>query len=198
MSASARVLRACLAAAAAAALLTACGSDGGSSSAGSAASPAASAAPATTATSAGTSAAPQAAGTPSAGATAGKEPCGPAAGAKWVYVEGIQTETTGLLLNGSAPKVTCHDGATAPTVERQPDAPTDTYPLASTAKVLLQTPGKQPAPAATANDLAKLFKAHGEGKNAFGAFGWQGNVFTIRTDAHNTVVFIAQGLSVNP
>ncbi|GAA1091127.1 hypothetical protein GCM10009663_38680 [Kitasatospora arboriphila] len=115
-----------------------------------------------------------------------------------MYVEGIQTETTGLLLNGSAPKVTCHDGATAPTVERQPDAPTDTYPLASTAKVLLQTPGKQPAPAATANDLAKLFKAHGEGKNAFGAFGWQGNVFTIRTDAHNTVVFIAQGLSVNP
>ncbi|WP_030267014.1 hypothetical protein [Streptomyces sp. NRRL B-24484] len=196
MSASARVLRASLATAAAAALLTACGSDGGSSSA-------ASAAPATTAASAGTTTAPQTAGTPtagtpSAGATVGKEPCGPAAGAKWVYVEGIQIETTGLLLNGSAPKVTCHGGATAPTVERQPDAPTDTYPLAPTAKVLLQTPGKQQAPAATADDLAKLFKAHGEGKNTFGAFGWQGNVFTIRTDAHNTVVFAAQGLSVNP
>lgn len=37
--------------------------------------------------------------------------------------------------------------------------------------MLLQTPGKQQSPAATADDLARLFKAHGDGKNAFGAFG---------------------------
>ncbi|GAA4832626.1 hypothetical protein GCM10023235_03830 [Kitasatospora terrestris] len=115
-----------------------------------------------------------------------------------MFVESVQREGGTLVLNASAPKVTCHGAAAAPTVEQQSGAVTETYSVAPTAKVLLQSPDGKQGPAATTEDLAALFDAHRAGKAASGAYGWRGNVFTVRVDAQRTVVLVAQGLSVTP
>ncbi|MER5867511.1 hypothetical protein [Kitasatospora sp. NPDC002040] len=109
-----------------------------------------------------------------------------------MYVSSASQAGNGITaLAVSATKVTCSQDGLDPLVEGT-GAEARTVQVVADAEVHLLTPEKQ-LKAGTAADLPKLFAAHAASQNSSGAFGWHGNIFTVRLNPAGRVNFIGQG-----
>ncbi|WP_030273679.1 hypothetical protein [Streptomyces sp. NRRL B-24484] len=132
----------------------------------------------------------KASGSPAGAAGAG---CGAPAGAAWVFVSSAaKTGDGGADLAVSDTAVTCSADGLDPVVAGAGGTGARTLHLAAGAAVHLQSPDNWPAPGRPA-DLADLFAAHAAGRAGTGAFGWKGNVFTVRLDGSGRIDFLGQG-----
>ncbi|PBC75555.1 hypothetical protein BX265_0223 [Streptomyces sp. TLI_235] len=119
--------------------------------------------------------------------------CGAPAGAAWVFVSSAAgSGDGGADLAVSDTRVTCSPDGLDPIVDGAGGTGARTVHLAADAAVHLLTPDNRLADG-TAADVTGLFAAHSAGRSGTGAFGWKGNVFTVRLDDAGRAVFLGQG-----